>query len=313
MKTVNLKIIFQRMISIILISLISFPCFYPQSHPDKDTQNKFVIAFIKNTITDVNINDAVVALKVWAQEVNNRMELGYEPNVLVYDNIEELIKKVNKDNVSMVVCNSLDYLQNKSKLPIRPVMYNPNPYPFILTVRRKDDIKDLSELRGKKIILDISINAEIQYMWLKVLLKENNCGEYKSFFKEIKEGDASSQAILSVFFGQSDACIVNKSAFQTMIELNPQVGKSLKILKSSEPFANGLAFFTLEFLKHKETCDKILKSAFEVESYPAGKQIFALLRTKQVVPYKDEGLESTQNLMDLYNKLFPANRTAIKK
>ena len=207
----------------------------------------------------------------------------------------------------MVICNTVEYLQNKERLPIKPVLVDPNQDSFILLVRNKDKINSLAELRSKKLNVYVGTNANLANIWLEVVLKESKLGDTETFFSDIKNGTTPSQVILSVFFGQSDVCMVKKSAFVTMSELNPQVGKSLMAIQTSVPFIDGIACFTNNFLT-KNISSKVLKAAYEVEKYPSGQQIFSLLRMRQVSPFKEEYLESTKNLIKRYNELENKNK-----
>ena len=294
---------FNRILAAILIFVSSFSNFYGQANHNKDKDEiVFTLAMMKNMFVNVNINDAFVAIKVWTQEINNRMNLGLEPNPIIYADIDDFLKNEQKDNVSMVICNTVEYLQNKARLPIKPVLCDPKKDEFILLVRKKDKINSISELRNKRLNIYVGTNANLANIWIKVALKESNLGDMETFFHEIKNGTTPSQVILSVFFGQSDICMVKKSAFVTMSELNPQVGKSLIALKTSVPFIDGIACFTNKFLKGNIS-PIVLKAAYDVEKYPSGQQIFKLLRTRQVSPFKEEYLESTKNLLKRYNEL----------
>ncbi|MCK7505548.1 MAG: phosphate/phosphite/phosphonate ABC transporter substrate-binding protein [Desulfobacterales bacterium] len=39
-------------------------------------------------------------------------------------------------------------------------------------------------------------------------------------------------------FRQADACVVGRNSYETMVELNPQVGRELKVVASSHPLSD---------------------------------------------------------------------------
>ena len=298
---------FTKILAAILFFVSCLSSSFAQATHEKDKDIIFTLAMMKNMFVNVDINDAFVAIKVWTQEINKRMNLGMEPNPKLYTDIDDLLKNLQKDDVSMVICNTVEYLQNKARLPIKPVLVDPNEDSFILLVRNKDKINSMAELRSKKLNVYVGTNANLANIWLEVALKESKLGDTETFFSDIKNGTTPSQVILSVFFGQSDVCMVKKSAFVTMSELNPQVGKSLKVIQTSVPFIDGMACFTDNFLT-KNISSKVLKAAYDVDKYPSGQQIFSLLRTRQVSPFKEEYLESTKNLLKRYNELENKNK-----
>ncbi len=139
-------------------------------------------------------------------------------------------------------------------------------------------------------------------MWLTVELHNNKLGSKDKFFQEIKEGGLPSHTILSVFFGENDACIVTNIAYKTMVELNPQVSKKLEILQTSPSFIEGLACYSDDFMKMKIK-DSMLESVVDFDKYPSGKQIYNLLRVKKLLPFKEEYLNSARELLKEYNSI----------
>ncbi len=173
---------------------------------------------------------------------------------------------------------------------------------FIILIRKKDKINTIAGLRNKKIILQKETNIDIINMWLAVQLQNNKLGSIDKFFQEIKKGSLASHTILSVFFGENDACIVTTNAYKTMIELNPQVGKKLEILLTSPPFIEGIACYSNDFMK-KKIKDNVLKSVIDFEKYPSGKQIYTLLRVKKLLHFKEEDLNTAKELLKEYNAI----------
>ncbi len=285
---------------VIIFSLIVIASTSAQEKIDNYKDNEYGIAFLKKMLINVDANDAFVAIKVWIDELNKHLNTGIVLKPSIYEDMDDLAKNIKKDKLSIIICNSIDYLQYKSKLPITPIFTSSiesgETDQFVLLVKNSDNIKEISALKEKKLIIHTGANLDFTELWLGDLLYENNCAAKNAFFKEVKEGTLASQVLLSVFFGQYDACIVTKSSFETMKELNPQVGKSLQILDTSPPFISGLACFTDEFLK-MNISDKIQKSAYEIEDYPSGKQIFTLLRIKKLLFFKEKYLNSTKELL----------------
>ncbi len=296
---------YSPVILILLILFLTRPSVNAQTKFENKKDNEYGIAFLKKMLINVDANDAFVAIKVWIDELNKHLNTGIVLKPSIFDNMDDLQKNIKKNKISIIICNGIDYINYKSKLPITAIFTSSTEGgitdKFIIITRTTDQVTNIKQLKGKKLIIHTGSNLEFTNLWLDNLLYDNKCKTQNEFFKEIKEGTLASQVILSVFFGQNDACIVTKSSFETMKELNPQVGKSLHILNSSPSFISGLACFTDEFLK-MNISDKIQKSAYEVESYPSGKQIFTLLRIKKLVPFKEEYLNNAKEMLKEFNK-----------
>lgn len=307
---------FSFIIKVCLVSILFSILINGQSNSAEKKGDERGIAFLKDMLVNVDVNDAFVAIKVWVDELNKHTNIGMQLKPTIYDNMDDLSKNLNKDKIVMIVCSPLEYLKYNSKMPITPVVFgvgeNGISENYVIVTRTKDKISNLTQLKGKKIFIHTGSNSEMIDIWLNVLLNESKLGDYKSFFKELKESNMASQVILSVFFDQYDACIVTKSAFNTMRELNPQVGKSMQVMITSPPFIMGLSCFTNEFMK-TEMSNKIINTASDVENYPSGKQIFKLLRMNKLMKFKEEYIDSTRLLLNMYTRIQKNNGEISKK
>ena len=300
------KSLFSAFIKIFFFIQIFLLSICAQDTSRTNKENKYGLAFIKSILQNVDINDAFVAIKVWVNELNKHEKLNVKMYPVFYNNMDDLIQNINKDKISNLVCTSIDYLKYKSKLQMTPVLVDPgedgNEVQFLLLTRKKDNIKNIAELEGQKIIIQKEANSEIINMWLEVTLHENKLKFKDKFFQKIKTGGLASHTILSVFFGQNDACVVTKTAFETMTELNPQMGRDLNILLASPNFIEGLSCYSNYFMKMKIK-DDMVSSLTGIDKYPAGRQIYTLLRVKKLLPFKEELLNSAKVLLKRYNAL----------
>jgi hypothetical protein len=261
----------------------------------------FVMGCLRNTFFDVDINDASAAIKVWGQKIENRLKLGVTFNFKLFEDINDLIKYPQKDNLGLVVLNSIDYLKNKPKLHVYPASVS-KEYDEYLLLAKRDKYKNLAELKGKNLGLIISSYNPIPGMWIDVLLGRSRLNKKEKFFGSLKEFNKESQLILSVFFEQNDACIVSKKAFKTMCELNPQVESNLIILANSPSYMVGLACITKNSRKFSYI-DKLIDATGELSSFPAGKQVLTLMKTTSVRRFKPGDLKTVEDLLKEYEIL----------
>ena len=103
----------------------------------------------------------------------------------------------------------------------------------VLLVRRDSGIRGLDQLRGGKLTLLQGAGGEIASLWLDNLLAKRGLPAAGRMFGSVKVVPKAQQVILPVFFRQADGCIVGSNAFQTAVELNPQLGKELVAMRTS--------------------------------------------------------------------------------
>ncbi|MGE5498255.1 MAG: PhnD/SsuA/transferrin family substrate-binding protein [Syntrophothermus sp.] len=266
----------------------------------------FGVAFLKSMFPNVALNDASAAIKVYLGELQRNTMIGFELKPVMFEDNEELLRSYSKENMALVSISSVDFLLNRSRLAITPIMVNStkdSPYEeYILVVKKNGRINSIADLAEQKIgMLSRNYNP-LPHMWLEIQMQKNKVVSQDKNFAGISEGKSESQIIMSVFFGQLNACLVTKNAFDLMAELNPQIGMQMKVLAKSPGFVRSVSSFTNKFMKttfHKNLEEGIWK----VASYPAGRQLFTLMRTDKVIPYKEEYMDGVKNLLSEYKLL----------
>ncbi len=145
---------------------------------------------------------------------------------------------------------------------------------FLITVAIRP-CQSLGDLKnGNLFIHDEKPGNGVPQMWLDTFLVKQGLTRSKYFFTNIKEVDKVSQAVLPVFFKQADACLVSRSGFETMVELNPQIGEQLAIQATSPGFILGGVFFRRDFRADikkliMDTCMKFSTYSWENKFSPS--------------------------------------------
>lgn len=281
-----------------LYSMVTLPC---NIRADTAQKPDFVIAYSPKSLMDVDPKDAMAAFRIYVEELAKK--IGYSGGSSPYDNVESVMKEVENGKIDMIAMNSIQYLKIINKSLIEPAYGNIRggkmTVKYQILVHNNKGFTKISDLKGKKLIL--VKGDETGVLYLNTLLLRQRLGEAKEFFSSVDEKVKTSQAVLSVFFGQTDACIVNDIAYQTMVEMNPQLGKDLKIISTSPELLDYLAVF------RKSLNDDIKRKTHEVgrtlKTHPRGKQILMLFKIDDLAPIKETDLSSIKELLDEYNRL----------
>ena len=133
-------------------------------------------------------------------------------------------------------------------------------------------MKRLGDLRGRTVALYNSDKMSLAMPWMDVvLLREGMIGASNGFFGKVMRDRKLSTAVLGVFFGQRDACIVTLSGFRGMVELNPQVGRQLRVIETSPPFIPTVFCFRREFQSPQN--ERVFDAILRLHESVAGRQI----------------------------------------
>lgn len=279
-----------------------------QSQSSSGKMEIYGVAFLRSMYNDINYNDAKAALKVYIDELQNRLITGYKMKPVMFDDVEDLLKNFSKENLADVTLNPVDFLKYKSKLSLYPVLVSSgykSPFEnYLILVRKDGGVKTINGLAGKKFGIMQTGENSIPIMWLDVELNKKKIlfRDNKKFFERITFGKSESQLILSLFFKQIDVCLVSNTAFETMIELNPQIKDQLTILAASPGYITEVSSFTKKFKSSKYSTD-LFNTLLKLDNYTAGKQLFALSKTAKIIPYKEEYMTSIKELISEYEKL----------
>ena len=248
-----------------------------------DAGNCFRLGVIADTFSGVNQNDARIALNVLLAKQLKKEFREDETETIIYPDIHAAIQDSKDGKLDLLTLPTLDYIQVKNKIQMTPEMISgvgpEKEQSYILLVNKKSNFRSLSQLKNKNLIVEKGVSGKLALKWIDTLLLERSLPESKSFFREIKQVEKTSRALLPVFFGQADGCIVRNVAFETMAELNPQVGKNLKVLDKSPVFGSVLLCFSpgIEPKLAKSIRNFIQKMPDNVEH----RQVLLLFQVKQ--------------------------------
>lgn len=256
------------------------------------------------------VKEVEVAIEALAKELSERTSARFtEASATVFDDMTTLKNKVMQKELDVLGLISLEFLEASDSIPMTPLVvaqYYQSPYfELILLTRKEDSLQNIFDLTDKKLIVDELINKQITRLWIDVLLMRNSLPEMESFFSEISGADKASQAVLKVFFGQMDACITSRKAFNTIVELNPQVGEELRILNQSQPLLVGIVCVREDMSEDDRT--SIHETLEVIHNSPEGEQLLMIMKIERLVPYKAEYLQTTQELVKEYESLRVAN------
>lgn len=260
---------------------------------------------ISNTLSSgVNPKDAEIALEMLLDRMSKDSK-EYKVTNIVFPDKETAIREIQKGRVDILSIMSLNYLDIRDEINMKPsAVPSTGDEPldvYLLLVKKEGNIKSLEQLKNKKIIVRKGHIGTIAIMWLDTLLLDRSLPESNGFFKIIKQVDNGSRALLPVFFGQADACIVHRYAYETIAQLNPQLSKQLKILHESPALLASIS--CLHNNMDEKTKEFILGFAENLSEDSEGQQYLTIFRMKKTFRYKPEYLHNIEKLYETHKRL----------
>ena len=204
-----------------------------------------------------------------------------------------------------VLIETLDYLALKDEFPMQPRLagaaVDADPMEtFLLLVREGATKEGLAGLKGKRLLIERG-GQSLSTLWLNVLMAEQGLGGTADHFGEISTVTNCSDGALPVFFGTADACLISKSGFDVMAELNPQISRRLKALHFSEPLLVSLMCLREGFVERVP--GQLEDVSTRLHESSDGQQILNMMRVKCLLVWEDRFLDPVRRLVAKHNLL----------
>ena len=298
--------IIKVLVSICFFCFITAHCLAADTGQDKssgkaDIISKLEIGFTANVLGDLDIRDARSAIVLWVEEIGQK--IGFQVKGRIIEEMDTITKMINTGVLDLAVASVLDYLKVKEQINAEVffggIYENAKTKKYIVLVHSKDDAATIKDIKAGN--LAITQQDSLGRLFLDTLLLRSRLQETDKFFASVIEKKKHSQAVLAVFFKRADICVVPDTVFDTMVELNPQIGKNLRIIASSQPMFDKIGLLRRDYNENNKA--PVIHSALELHKTSRGKQVLMLFKMYRLTKINESDLDSVRALLDEYNRL----------
>ena len=261
---------------------------------DESSRPPFRFAFSTRMFSGVNENDAKAAVRAWAQGLAKERNINLDGQPVILEGLTEIIEALRGKRVDCVSLTTDDYLA------LAPDLQNTNllvsaiggktTEQYLLLVHTNSGFANLADLNGRSIVMLDHVRASLAAIWLEVLLAREGFDLPARHFRQVRSAQKLTTVVLPVFFRKQDACIVTRSGFDTMTELNPQLRVQLKPLSASPELVPAITFLRPDYRGAPQ--DEIVAEVLKMHPTPSGKQIATLFQTDHIEQKPASVLES---------------------
>jgi hypothetical protein len=242
------------------------------------------LAFSSSMFTEVKVDDARAAMKAWMLAVARERGIPIDPEPKVSDSLEELSRTMRSGVVEGFAGTAEECwrLSKEVKLDrlIVAIHGDRMTEEYVVLVHRDSGMEGVAALRGRSLLVLQNPRMSLATVWLDTLLIQKGLDPSAKSCSGVTSVNKLSQVVLPVFFRKSDACLVTRRGFETMSELNPQVGKLLRVLAVSPEVVPSAFAFRSDYASPFR--DQMLIEMGRLRDSPAGQQILTLLQADRV-------------------------------
>ncbi|MBN1517955.1 PhnD/SsuA/transferrin family substrate-binding protein [Candidatus Sumerlaeota bacterium] len=256
-------------------------------------------------LSGVDVHDAETATTVWLKALYGKTHKDII-GVKFYSDYLEIYKAVRAGEVNGASILGIEYLALPDRSVLQPfsaTIRDKTPETtYVVLVPIKGGANSLNDLKGKTVLLESGFTGLTGSLWLEVILMRQKLPESSRFFDETTLVEKPSAAVLPVFFKQADACVVPKRSFMVMQELNPQIGKRVKILLESPPLLEVISCHSTLVDWSEEELQDLKNMVFNIGNSPEGEQFMNLFQSSGVALWDESYLVNLQALVREYEE-----------
>jgi phosphonate transport system substrate-binding protein len=223
-------------------------------------------------------------MKVWAQTLTRKRGIRVNPEMTIYRSLAAVVAALQRGEVDGCILSIEEYAKLTEGLLGPPFLRDETNgkthTEFVLLAPKGGAIGALKDLSGAQVAIHSGQHYDLGLYWLNAELAAAGLDRLDRMAARIEESRKMSAAVLSVFFGKSDACLVSKSAFESMVELNPQLGKRLEIILKSEPIIPSILCFRKTFAAGPKQA--LFREILHLDESVAGKQVLRMFKSDRM-------------------------------
>jgi hypothetical protein len=221
----------------------------------KPPEEYFTIGLLQASFGSVNARDAETSLRLYASKILDRMNKKMNRNIklktVIYSSFEGLKSAIINKKVDFITTSVDDYIRLDIADKFSPFfagsMSEKSAPEFLLLYDANQDLRTILSKTNISLAVSTETQLSIGFIWGTVYLNET----HKIKFSNISTTDLKKEslAIYNVFFKKNDFCVVSRNAYETLIELNPQIKSKVKLLATSIPLISNSMFIHNDFNK----------------------------------------------------------------
>jgi ABC-type phosphate/phosphonate transport system substrate-binding protein len=273
----------------------------------------FRAAFSASMFTDVNENDAKAAIRGWVQALTLQSGVPVDPQPRILSGSESIVQALRSNEVDGITLTTDEYWPLRKAIPFSELFVSVAggqiTEEYLLLVHKDSHLDNLQDLRGRNLAYYQNPRASLARVWLDVLFAKAGLNHATNCCRQILPVPKLARLVLPVFFHQSDACVVTRRGFETMCELNPQLGHQLKVLATSPELVPSALFISSSYSAPFK--EKLFSTLVTLHSVPAGHQVLTLFQSDRLEQRSLSCLASACDLLAAHQRLFDDSGPAL--
>lgn len=258
------------------------------------------MGFYLNSINErTNRSDIEVSLNFWAKdlfevEAKKRNFAITSSRAILFERIEDMQKAFEQGELDMIIAPPLLISRYFKREDLGDgfvgTLEGKKPERLLLIARTDKNIDHIKDLRNKRLMMHA--NDELANIFLDRLVLKELKKSYKNINLSIQYQNKYNRIILDLFFDKADIGVIYNSSYEVMIELNPEIKNSIKILAEYPIKGKNFSYFHHDY----PLIDALTKVAMDFNKSPRAQQILDVFKTPELDYCKVKELDTFDKL-----------------
>jgi phosphonate transport system substrate-binding protein len=257
------------------------------------------IGFMPSIFKDRNESDVMASLRVWVMTLATERDIGFEIDFRMFDSQPQAVDALRASEIAALTLLLDEYDRMPADLIGPPFFRNEVNgsihEEFIVISRKEQDLASLEDLERAALVIHDNENSGLATTWLDAELAGIGLAAASELAASVAYESKLSATVLGVFFGKYEAALVSNRGFLSMVELNPQIGKQLRILAVSPPVIPSLFGFRRDFQNAKK--ERLLTEVIRMHESVTGDQVLRVFKADRMVELTRDQLDDSLELL----------------
>jgi phosphonate transport system substrate-binding protein len=271
-------------------------------------KTRLIMGIYSPSITEnASLSDLEISMNFWAKDfmTEEARKIGIEiteSRAALFDNMQDMHAAFQQGELDMVVGPPLmlsrffksDELQDG----FTALVSENRPESLLFIARSDKALHSIEAFKGKHIAL--IDNDELATMFLDSLFLKHVRQPVQGFVGQIDKQQKASRIVLDVYFNKVDGGVVYRSAFDVMVDLNPDIANKIDIVDQYPIKSRNFSFFShnYPYAKHLST---LASGAFQAS--PRAKQILEVFKASEIAACTVSDLDAFEQFYQRYQVL----------
>lgn len=262
-------------------------------------------ASIFDIMPGISTEDARLSLEMIMRKTMSDPTHPFRVELDFLSDYTNAVENIKRSGYNFIALTGMDYVDLRRNIPLSPMLVlskvDKPTDSLLLIIRNGEPLDGIVRKPKAVLMLETGRIGAMSRMWLETVLWDQGFEDGIRHFAEIQYLQKASRIVLPVFFGKADACVIEASAFEIMADLNPQLGRQLKVVKTSDPLV--LMMICATQLADPEDKAIMARESQTAMLDPDSLQALTIVQMKQLFMSKPEYLTSTEALFERYQRI----------